>query len=162
MKSLPPVLSYFNSISFQTRTKKLNNFRNCRKLQVVFENKTRLGNVFNSKIAFPKMLVLVVFTSLIVNETLDCKNRWTGGYITDYRLYHKIKPKNSSLDEPKNSPVDDNFLFSNHLVSFELNILTSGSKKHLLESRVSLLIMIDQPFLNKKHFLYEKFLTLFY
>ena len=108
------------------------------------------------------MLVLVVFTSLIVNETLDCKNRWTGGYITDYRLYHKIKPKNSSLDEPKNSPVDDNFLFSNHLVSFELNILTSRSKKHLLESRVNLLIMIDQPFLNKKHFLYEKFLTLFY
>ena len=49
-KKLPAVvLPYLGSISLQTRAKlrrSLKNIRNCCKWQVVFQNKTRLRNVF--------------------------------------------------------------------------------------------------------------------
>ena len=46
-KSLALVLPYLGSISLQTRTKlkkSLKNILNCCKLQIVFKNKTKLGN----------------------------------------------------------------------------------------------------------------------
>ena len=53
------VLPYFGSISLQTRTnlkKSLKNIHNCCKLQIVFINKTGLGNNFNFKDQIPKDL----------------------------------------------------------------------------------------------------------
>ena len=51
-KHLVLVLPYLGSISLQTRTKlkkSLKNILNCCKLQIVFKNKTRLGNNFRFK-----------------------------------------------------------------------------------------------------------------
>ena len=59
-KSLVLVLPYLASISLQTRTKlkkSLKNMLNCCKLQVVFQNKTRLGNNFYFKDRFSKDLI---------------------------------------------------------------------------------------------------------
>ena len=58
-KPLVLVLPYLGSISLQTRTKlkkSLKNFLNCCKLQIVFKNKTRLGNNFHFKDQIPKDL----------------------------------------------------------------------------------------------------------
>ena len=57
----PPVLvpPYLGSISLQTRTKlkkSLQSILNCCKLQIVFKNKTRLGNKFHFKDQIPKDL----------------------------------------------------------------------------------------------------------
>ena len=51
-KPLVLALPYLGSISLQTRTKlrkSLKNILNCCKLQIVFKNKTRLGNKFHFK-----------------------------------------------------------------------------------------------------------------
>ena len=58
-KPLVLVLPYLGSISLQTRTKlkkSLKNILNCCKLQIVFQNKTRLGNNFHFKDQIPKDL----------------------------------------------------------------------------------------------------------
>ena len=58
-KPLVLVLLYLGSISLQTRTKSkksLKNILNCCKLQIVFKNKTRLGNNFNFNDQIPKGL----------------------------------------------------------------------------------------------------------
>ena len=56
-KHLVLVLPYFGSISLQTRTKldkSLKNILNCCKLQILFKNKTRLGNNFHFKDQIPR------------------------------------------------------------------------------------------------------------
>ena len=58
-KPLVLVLPYLGSISLQTRTKlkkSLKNILNCCKLQIVFKDKTRLGNNFHFKDQIPKDL----------------------------------------------------------------------------------------------------------
>ena len=58
-KSLVLVLPHLGSISLQTRTKlkkSLKNILNYCKLQMVFKNKTRLGNNFHFKDQIPKDL----------------------------------------------------------------------------------------------------------
>ena len=58
-KPLALFLSYLGLISLQTRTKlkkSLKNILNCCKLQIVFENKTILGNNFCFKDRIPKDL----------------------------------------------------------------------------------------------------------
>ena len=68
-KPLVLVLPYLGSISLQTRTKlkkSLKNILNCCKLQIVFKNKTRLGNNFHFKDQISKYL-----TSAVVYE-LQC------------------------------------------------------------------------------------------
>ena len=58
-KPLVLVLPYLGSISLQTRTKlkkSLKSILNCCKLQIVFKNKTRLGNNFHLKDQIPKDL----------------------------------------------------------------------------------------------------------
>ena len=55
-KSLALVLPYLGSISLQTRTKlkkSLKNILNCCKLQIVFKNKTKLGNTLTSRVGLP-------------------------------------------------------------------------------------------------------------
>ena len=69
------VLPYFCSISLQTRTnlkKSLKNIFNCCKLQLVFKNKTRLGNNFHFKDQIPKDLtsgVVYKFQCGLCNES---------------------------------------------------------------------------------------------
>ena len=58
-KPLVLVLPYFGSLSLQNRTKlkkSLKNILNCCKLQIVFENKTRLGKNVHFKDQIPKDL----------------------------------------------------------------------------------------------------------
>ena len=58
-KPLALVLPYLGSISLQTRTKlnkSLKDILNCWKLQIVFKNKTKLGNNFHLKDQIPKDL----------------------------------------------------------------------------------------------------------
>ena len=65
-KPLALVLSYLGSISLQTRTKlKKSFFLNCCKLQIVFKNKTRLGNNFHFMDRIPKDLLLVSFINFM-------------------------------------------------------------------------------------------------
>ena len=63
-KPLVLVLPYLGSISLQTRTKlkkSLKNILNCCKLQIVFKDKTRLGNNFHFKDQIPKIFLGVVY-----------------------------------------------------------------------------------------------------
>ena len=58
-KPLVLVLPYLGSISLQARTmlkKSSKNILNCCELQIVFKNKTRLGNNFHFKNRIPKDL----------------------------------------------------------------------------------------------------------
>ena len=58
-KPLVLVLPYLGSMSLQTRVKlkkSLKNILNCYKLQIVFKNKTRLGDNFHFKDQIPKDL----------------------------------------------------------------------------------------------------------
>ena len=72
----PPALvpPYLGSISLQTRTKlkkSLKNILNCCKLQIVFKDKTRLGNNFHFKDQIPKDLtsgVVYKFQCGLCNE----------------------------------------------------------------------------------------------
>ena len=74
-KPLVLVLPYLGSISLQTRTKlkkSLKNILNCCKLQIVFKNKTRLGNNFHFKDQIPKDLtsgVVYKFQCGLCNES---------------------------------------------------------------------------------------------
>ena len=55
-KTVALVFPYLGSISLQTRTKlnkSVKNILNCCKLQIVFKNKTRLGNKFHFKDQIP-------------------------------------------------------------------------------------------------------------
>ena len=73
-KLLVLVFPYLGSISLQTRTKlkkSLKNILNCCKLQLVFKNKTRLGNNFISRIVFPNILLLVSFTNFSVDSAMS-------------------------------------------------------------------------------------------
>ena len=69
------VLLYLGSVSLQTRTKlkkSLKNTLNCCKLQIVFKNKTRLGNNFHFKDQIPKDLtsgVIYKFQCGLCNES---------------------------------------------------------------------------------------------
>ena len=71
-KPLDLFLSYLGLISLQARTKlkkSLKNILNCCKLQIVFENKTRLGNNFCFKDRILKDLTsgVVVMNPIMVN-----------------------------------------------------------------------------------------------
>ena len=74
-KPLVLVLPYLDSTSLQTRTKlkkSLRNILHCCKLQIVFKNKTRLGNNFHFKDQIPKDLtsgVVYKFQCGLCNES---------------------------------------------------------------------------------------------
>ena len=66
-------LRYLGSIFLQTRTKlnkSLKNILNCCKLQVVFKNKTRLGNHFYFKDQIQKILLLVSLINFSVDSAM--------------------------------------------------------------------------------------------
>ena len=74
-KPLVLVLQYLGLISLQTRVKlknSLKNILNCCKLQIVFKNKTRLGNNFHFKDKIPRDLtssVVYEFRGRLCNES---------------------------------------------------------------------------------------------
>ena len=74
-KPLVLVLPYLGPISLQTKTtlkKSLKNILNCCKMQIVFKNKTRLGNNFHFKDQIPKDLtsdVVYKFQCGLCNES---------------------------------------------------------------------------------------------
>ena len=73
-KPLFLVLPYLDSISSQTRTKlkkSLKNIFNCCKFQIVFYNKTRLGNNFHFKDQIPKDLISGVAYNFSVNFAMS-------------------------------------------------------------------------------------------
>ena len=154
-KPLILVLLYLDSISLQTRTKlkkSLKNILNCCKLQIVFKNKTRLGNNFHFKDQIPKDLTSAVvykFQCGLCNESYygECMghlNVRIGEYIG-------ISPLTRKQVKPKNSSMADHLLLCNHSASYnDFSILTRENKKFLLELKESLLIMRDQPSLNRK------------
>ena len=78
-KPLVLVLPYLGSISLQTRTKlkkSLKNILNCRKLQIVFKIKTRLGSNFYFQDQIPKDLtsgVVYKFQCGLCNESYYVK-----------------------------------------------------------------------------------------
>ena len=80
-KPLVLVLSYLGSIYLQTKLKKsLKSILNCCKLQIVFKNKTRLGNNFHFKDQIPKDLtsgVVYKFQCGLYNESYygECMRR---------------------------------------------------------------------------------------
>ena len=71
-KPLVLVLSYLGSISLQTRTKlKKSLILNCCKLQIVFKNKTRLGNNFHFMDRIPKDLTSGVVYKFSVDSAMS-------------------------------------------------------------------------------------------
>ena len=152
-KSLVLVLPYFGSISLQTRTKlkkSLKNILNCCKLQIVFKNKTRLGNNFHFKDQIPKD-----FTSGVVYKFQCglCNESYYGECIRHLNVrigeHTGISPLTRKQVKPKNNSVADHLLLCNHSGSYDdFSILTRDNSKFLLELKESLLILRDKPSLN--------------
>ena len=153
-KPLVLILPYSDSISLETRTKlkkSLKNILNCCKLQIVFKNKTRLGNNFHFKDRIPKDLtsgVVYKFQCGLCNESYygECVrhlNVRIGEHIG-------ISPLTKKQVKPKNSSVADHLLFYSHSACYDdFRILTHENIKFLLELKECLLIMRDKPSLNR-------------
>ena len=122
-KHLVLVLPYFGSISLQTRTKldkSLKNILNCCKLQIVFKNKTRLGNNFHFKDQIPRDL-----TSGVVYKFQCglCSESYYGECVRHLNVrigeHIGISPLTKKQVKLKNSSVADHLLFCNHSVSYD-------------------------------------------
>ena len=114
------VLPYFDSISLQTRTKlkkSLKGILNCCKLQIVFKNKTRLGNNFHFKDQIPKDLtsdVAYKFQGELCNESYYGKcMRHLNIRIGEH---FGISPLTRKQVKPNNSSIVDHLLLCNHAV----------------------------------------------
>ena len=130
--------------------KSLKNILNCCKLQIVFKNKTRLGNNFHFKDQIPNDLtsgVVFKFRCGLCNESYYGECEWHLKLeLVNILVYHHLQKQ----VKPKNSSVADHLLFCNHLASYDdFSILTRENKEFLLELKESLLIMRDKPSLNK-------------
>ena len=111
--------------------KSLKNILNCRKLQIVFKSKTRLGNNSHFKDQIPKHLtsgVVYKFQCGLCKEESyygECMrhlNVRTGEHIG-------ISPLTLKQVKPKNSSVADNLLLCNHSASYDdFSILTHENK----------------------------------
>ena len=153
-KPLVLVLPYLSSVSLQTRNKlkkSLKNIFNCCKLQMLFENKTILGNNFYFKDWISKDL-----TSGVIYKFYRglCNESYYGECVKHLNLkigeHTGISPFTKKQVKPKNSSVVDRLLFCNYLASYiDFCILTVKNKKFLLELRESLLLLRDKPCLNR-------------
>ena len=152
--SLVLVLPYLGSISLQTRTKlkkSLKNILNCCKLQIVFKNKTRLGNNFHFKDQIPKDLTSGVVYKF---QCGFCNESYYGECIRHLNVrigeHIGISPLTRKQVKPKNSSIADHLLLCNHSASYgDFSILTLDNSKFLLELKESLLILRDKPSLNR-------------
>ena len=151
-KSLVLVLPHLGSISLQTRTKlkkSLKNILSCCKLQIVFKNKTILGNNFLFKDQTPKDLTSrLVYKSQcgLCNESYydECMRH------LNVRIGEHIAISPLTRKPVKNSSVADHLLLCNHSASYDdFSILMRQNKRLLLELKESLLIMRDKPSLNR-------------
>ena len=103
-KPLLLVLSYLGSIFLQTRTKlkkSLKNILNCCKLQIVFQNKTRLGSNFHFKDQIPKDLasgVVYKFHCGLCSESYygECRDTWMLELV-NILVYHHLPENKLSL-----------------------------------------------------------------
>ena len=153
-KSLALVLPYLGSISLQTRTKlkkSLKNILNCCKLQIVFKNKTRLGNKFHFKDQIPKDLTSGVFYKF---QCGLCNESYYGECMRHLNVrigeHIGISPLTRKQVKPKNSSAADHLLLCNHSASYDdFSILTRQNKTFLVELKESLLIMRDKQSLNR-------------
>ena len=120
-KPLVLVLPYLSSISLQTRTKwkkLLKNILNRCKVQIVFKNKTRLGNNFHFKDRIPNDLnsgVVHKFQYGLCSESFygECVRHLNVGI----GEHIGISPLTKKQVKPKNSSVADHLLFCNHSAS---------------------------------------------
>ena len=151
-KPLVLVLSYLGSISLQIRTKlkkSLKNIFNCCKLQIVFGNKTRLGNNFHFKDLIPKDLtsgVVYKFQCGLCNESYygECVRH------LNVRIGEHIGISPFIKKQVKISSVADHLLFCNYSICYDdFSILARENEKLLLELKESLLIRRDKPSLNR-------------
>ena len=152
-KPLVLLLPYLGSISLQTRAKlkkSLKNILNCCKLQIVFKNKTTLGNKFHFKDQIPKDLTSVVLYKF---QCGLCSESYYGEYMRHLNIrigeHIGISPLTGKQVKPKNSSVADYLLLCNHSASYDDFKITRENKKFLLELKESLLIMRDKPSLNR-------------
>ena len=121
---LVPVLPYLGSISLKTRSKlkkSLKNILNCCKLQLVFMNKTRLGNNFHFKDRIsndPTSGVVYKFQCGLCNESYygECVRHW------NVRIGEHIgmSPLTKKQIKPNNSSILDHLLLCNHFMTILL------------------------------------------
>ena len=127
------VLTYLDSISLQTRTKlkkSLKNILNCCKMQIVFKNKTRLGNNLHFKDQIPKDLASgVVYKFQCGNCNEFCYGECMRHLNVRIGKHIGISPLTRKQFKPKNSSVTDHLLLCNHSASYDdFRILTRKNK----------------------------------
>ena len=136
-KPLVLFLPYLGSISLEFRTKLKKSSKsilNCCKLQIVFKNKTRLGNNFHFKDRIPKDLtsgVVYKFQCGLCNESYygECV-RHLNVRISEHT---GTSPLTKKAVKPKSSSMVDHLLFCNHSASYDnFSILTRDNKTFLL------------------------------
>ena len=144
-----PLVLILGLISLQTRTKLkklLKKILNCCKLEIVFKNKTKLGNKLH-------------FKDLTSNDLykLQC-GLWNDSYYFECVKHFNVRngedigisPRTKKQVKPKNSSVASHLLFCNYSASYDdFNILVRENKTFFLELKKSLLIMRKEPSLNK-------------
>ena len=153
-KPLVQVLPYLGLISLQTRNKlkkSLKDILSSCKLQIVFKNKTRLGNNLHFKDYIPKDLT---FGLVYKFQCGLCNKSYYGQCMMHLNLrigeHTGISQLTRKQVKPKNSSAAYHLLFCNHSASYDdFNIQNCENKMFLLELKESLLIMRDKPSLNR-------------
>ena len=152
-KPLVLVVPYLPSISLEARTKLKKSlksiFKYC-KVQILFKNRTILGNNFYFKNRIPNNLTSGVAYNLPSGVAGLCNESY---YVSVECVKHlnvrvgkhiDISPLTKKQVKPKNRSVANHFLFCNHSESYDdFTILTRENKKVLLEAKESVLIMRD-------------------
>ena len=122
-------------------------------IEVIFQSKNRLSNLFRFKDSIPKEFrPHIVYKFLCSNcnityygETERYLNVWSGEHLSLSALTGK------RFNNNKKSTVKDQCLFFNHLGSFEdFSILTYESNPFKLLIKEALLVSRDKPLLNKQ------------
>ena len=117
----------------------------------MFENKTRVGNIFHLK-----GLILKYLTCGVVYEFQCglCCESYYGECVRHLNVrigeHIGISPLTKKQVKPKNSSVNDHLLLCNQSASYDnFSILTRENEKFLLELKESLSLMRDKPSLNR-------------
>ena len=127
-------------------------------MQIVFKNKTRLGNNFHFKDRIPKdftFKVVYKFQCGLWNES------YYGGCVRHLTVrigeHIGIPPFTKKQVKPKKSSVVDHLLFYKHSASYDnFSTLIRETKIFLLELKENLLIMRDIETLHRHHCNYSR------
>ena len=141
------------SLCLRTRLRKsiISNISFC-KIKIIFKSSKRLANFFRFKNETPLCLRLTLFISLhVVDAMLPITVKRAVIFKVRVGDHSGTLPlMNKRSKSKKSTAVEDHMLICDQPVSFDdFKVLASSNSKFHLKIKESLLILCDQPILNK-------------